>query len=113
LGADDSRSNRAGQTEGSSGSKDAVADLHGIAVAKLEVRQRFIRLDANDRQVILWITLDFGRSEYLILVILETHFHALGAGHDMIVRQNDPLGIDDKSRTEAVGRHLFKIALVQ
>src|SRR5262249_16997554 len=55
LGADDAGRHRASQAEGSANCQHAVALFHLAAVAELQVRERSLRLDADNRQIGAWV----------------------------------------------------------
>src|SRR5262249_15478718 len=111
LGADDALRHRAGQPKWRADGQHAVADLHRVAVAKLQVGQRLFRLDADDGQVGLRIGLDVARQE--LAAVLERDLHLVGAVHDVEIRQGGARGGQDKARAEAeAGRLIGQIELL-
>src|SRR5262249_46055329 len=99
LGADDARSDRPGQTKRSTNRQHAVADLHRITIAKLEIGQRRSRTDADNGQVVLAVAFDVLGDE--LTAVLERDLDPIGTIDHMEVRQHHSLGIDDETGAEA------------
>src|SRR5207244_765037 len=79
--------------------QDAVADLHGVTVAQLEVWQRFRSVQTDNRQIVEPIALDILRDE--LAPVAELHLDRLGAGDDVVIGEDDPLRIDEEAGTKA------------
>src|SRR5205823_4197838 len=106
LGTDNAGRHGTGQTERSSDGENAVADLHGIAIAKLEIRKRHLGINANDGQIVLPIALDICRGK--LGAVLQSDPDLTRAVHDMIVRQDDAFRVDYQPRTKALtGQKVF------
>ena len=107
LGADDAGRDRAFQSEGLAEGQDPIADFHLAAIAEPGGRKRARPLDAQHGQIGFRIGLDVGGLEFPSVVQAD---HDLAAsGHDVVVRQDDPAGVNDHPGTgphDAVPWHL-------
>src|SRR5262249_53163658 len=95
LGADDAVGHGAGPAERGADGQDAVADLHGPAVAQFEGGQVALGVDADDGQVGLGVDLDLlGREP---AAVGQHDLDLVGAVDDVVVGQDDALGVDDEA----------------
>ena len=78
--------------------QDPIADLQLVAVAQGGGGQAMVGLDPQHGQVGLLIGLDVRGTK--LLAVGEFHEHFIGPFDDMIVREDDALGVDDHAGTE-------------
>ncbi len=76
-------------------SEDAVADLHLVAVSKLQIGQREFAVDGDDGEIGLGIGLDLRGREFPAVTQLDHHL--VSTGDDMIVRDHDALAADQEA----------------
>ena len=94
LRRDDARCHRRVQPERAADGQHPVTHLDHVAVAQRESWQGAIGGNPQDRDVGLGIGANFGR--HVLPSVGQSDQHAVGVGHHMVRRQDDPGGIDDE-----------------
>ena len=99
LGADDAVRDGAGQPERCADGQDVIADVHGVAVAKLEKRHLGpLEVELDNGQVGAPIAVNILGNE--LSAIFEMDDDLIGSGDDVEVGQNDAAGVNEEAGTE-------------
>ena len=99
LRANDTRGDRALQSERIAEGQHPVAHLHVVAIGQFYRRQRAGALDADDGQVGLRVGLDFDAVE--LAAVVQADYDLAAALDHVVVGENDARGIDDYARPDA------------
>src|SRR5262249_10956868 len=93
LGADDAGRHRAAQAERRTDGQNAVADLHGFAIAQVEVRQFLaLGLDADDGKVGFAVAMDVLRN--ILGAVHELDLNLVRSADDVVIGEDNSFGIN-------------------